>query len=171
MTLFTAANAPVAGAGSEQPTLKQWADGACSGIETWISSVRDAISSLEDADSLEDAAATASDSIQDATERVVNDLGDLGKPKSTNARQAQKALQKLEDQLSQDVENIEDALADPGTDSVEIASTFAVIGTQVQKAISQVQAAGDTLKELGANREIQKAFESASACKSLRKLV
>jgi uncharacterized damage-inducible protein DinB len=166
--LLIVASATAAGAGSEQPTAKQWANGICSGIETWIDSVEGTISSLKDADSLEDAAATASDEISEATETLGNDLADLGKPTTKNAQQAQKTLQKLEDQLNTDMEAIEDALADPGTEPVDIASTFAVLGTQLQKAIDQLHAAGDALKDLGANQEIVKAFESASACKALR---
>ena len=166
--LLTVGNASIAGAGSEQPTTKEWAKEVCSDISTWINSVEDTISSLEDADSLEDAASDASDGISDATDTLVSDLDDLGTPKTKNAQKVEKTLQQLEDQLEQDMETIEDALSDPGTTTVEVASTFAVIGTTVQHAIDQLKSAGETLKGLGANKEIQKAFESASSCKSLK---
>jgi gas vesicle protein len=168
-TLAIGASATVAGAKSKQPTTKEWANGVCSSIETWAQSVEDTLTSLKDSNSVEDAASNTVDGIKEATDTLVSDLQDLGKPKTDKAKQATKALQKLENQLQDDMQNIEDALGDPGTTSVEVASTFATIGTQLQKAVDQVQAAGDTLKDLGADKEIQKAFESASACKSLKK--
>jgi predicted small secreted protein len=167
--IVAAATATVAGAGSDSPSPKQWANGVCSGIETWISSVEDTITSLEGSASIEEAAQSTSDGIRDATDELASDLDDLGTPKTKNVKQATDALDKLESQLQDDMENIQDALSDPGTEPVDIAATFATIGTELQKAVDHVRAAGDSLRKLGANnKEIQKAFESASACTSLK---
>jgi hypothetical protein len=166
--IATAGVATVAGAADKSPTPKQWANGICSGIETWVTSIEDTVGSLKGSDSIEQAAADASDGIQQATDALANDLDDLGKPKTKNAQQATNALNKLEDQLKKDMAKVQDALSDPGSDAVDVASTFATIGTQLQKVVDHVQAAGDSLRELGANKEIQKAFESASACTSLK---
>jgi predicted small secreted protein len=166
--IVTAATATAAGAGSESPSPKEWANGICSGIETWIRSVEDTITSLEGSGSIEEAAQSTSDGIKTATDDLVDDLDDLGTPQTKNVKKATNALEKLESQLQDDMENIQDALSDPGTEPVDIAATFATIGTQLQKAVAHVRAAGDSLRKLGANKEIQKAFESASACTSLK---
>ena len=166
--LFTAGNASIAGAGSKQPTTKEWANEVCSDISSWINSVEDTTVVARRCGFPRDAASDASNGIADATDTLVSDLDDLGTPTTKNAQKLKKTLQQLEDQLEQDTETIEDALSDPGTTTLEVASTFAIIGTTVQHAIDQLKSAGETLKGLGANKEIQKAFESASACKSLK---
>ncbi len=161
----------IAGAGSDRPTPKQWAKGVCSSIEDWITSIQDTVSSLSDADSIEDAVDTASTSIQDATNQLGSDLGDLGVPQTKDAKKADQALTKLDKQLEKDVQSIEDSLADPGSGAVEIAATFADIGTTIQKAINQVRSAGESLSGLNRSGELQKALKSSPACKSLKNAV
>ena len=50
-----------------------------------------------------------------------------------------------------------------------IASTFADIGSQIQKAVSQTKSTADTLKGRKPNGALQKAFQSAPACTELKK--
>jgi polyhydroxyalkanoate synthesis regulator phasin len=169
--VVTAASVTAAGAGSDRPTPKQWAKGVCTNLETWITSIEDTISSLEDASSLDDAVSTASEGIEKATRQLVNDLDDLGLPQTKNAKQAREAIEKLDRQLEHDVEDVEHILSEQSSDPVDIAAAFADIGTVVQKAIDQVQVAGDTLRGLDPNGSLQKALKSSPACKSLKNAV
>jgi len=167
--VLTAGSVTVASAGSSKPTPKQWAKGVCSSISTWIGDVEDTIQSLGDEGSLEDTVNAAADGIKEATDDLVTSLDDLGLPQTKNAKQAKQAVNKLGDQLDNDLQKIERLLDDLGNDPVDIASTFADIGTVVQKAIDQVKAAGDTLQGLDRNGELQKALKSSPACKELER--
>lgn len=169
--LAVAVPATAARAGSDRPTPKQWAKSVCSSIEDWITSISDTVSSLPDAQSLEDAVDTASSDIQDATEELVNSFEDLGLPQTKNAKKAEQAVDKLGKQLEQDVQDIEDLLADPGEDAVDIAATFADIGSEIQHAIGQLSNAAETLARVDRNGEIEKALRQSPACKSLRNAV
>ena len=171
VTLAMSMSGAIAGAGSDRPTPKQWANGVCSSIEDWITSIEDTVSSLSSADSIEDAVDTATSSIEDATDELESSLDDVGVPQSKDAKKADQALTKLGDQLEDDVQDIEDLLADPGDSTVEIAATFADIGTVIQKAIDQVSTAGETLAGLDRNGELQKAIKSSPDCKSLKNAV
>ena len=48
-------------------------------------------------------------------------------------------------------------------------SAFADIGSQIQKAVSQTKSTANTLKGLKPNGALQKAFQSAPACTTLKK--
>jgi phage-related protein len=170
-TLVVAAPAATAGASSSRPTPKQWAKTVCSSIDDWITSVEKTISSLGDADTLRDAVDSASKSIEKATDQLLNTFEGLELPQTKNAKQARQALEKLGDQLDSDVQDIEDALSSPGNDPVDIASTFADIGTAIQQAIDQVQAAAHTLQGLDRNGQLQKALKSSPACTELKNAV
>ena len=78
-------------------------------------------------------------------------------------------MQSLSDQLSKDVATIQDLLTPPPSTPSEIASTFADIGSQIQKAVSQTKSTANTLKGLKPNGAVQKAFQSEPACTALKK--
>jgi methyl-accepting chemotaxis protein len=156
-----------AGAGSSRPTPKQWAKGVCSSIQTWINDVEDTISSLGSENSLEDTINAAADGIKQATDQLGTSLDDLGLPQTAHAKQARSALDQLSSQLDHDAKQIKRSLTDLGNDPVDIASTFADIGSIVQKAVDQVQSTGDTLRGLDRSGELRKALKSSPACKSL----
>jgi hypothetical protein len=169
--LVAAATVTSAAAASKRPTPKQWAKGVCTSINTWISDVESTVDSLGSENSLEDAISTASDGIKQATDELVSSLHDLGLPQTKNSKQAKQALDRLGKQLDNDAQKIKQSLNDVGNDPVDIASTFADIGTIVQKAVDQVQAAGDALQGLDRNGALQKALKSSPACKQLENAI
>ena len=56
----------------------------------------------------------------------------------------------------------------PPSTPQEIASTFSQIGSEVQKAVSQVQSTANTLKGLKPNGTLQKAFQNSATCQKLK---
>ena len=65
--------------------------------------------------------------------------------------------------------DIEDLLSPAPSSPQEIASTFSEIGSEVQKAVGEVKSTANTLKGLKPNGTLQKAFQSSSECKQLKK--
>ena len=148
-----------AGAASST-SAKQWADGVCSAVQTFGNSVDTTISSLKGSDSLDSAAQEAKSGLQSAVTELEDSITDLGKPSTGDGAKAQTAVQDLSDELSNDVAAIQALLTPPPSTPSEIASTFADIGSQIQKAVSQTKSTANTLKGLKPNGALQKAFQS-----------
>ena len=158
---------PAGAASSTSP--KQWANGVCSAVQTFANSVDSTISSLKGSDSLDSASQEAKNGLQSAVTELEDSLKNLGRPSSSDGKQAQKAVQNLSDELSKNVAAIQDVLTPPPSTPSEIASTFADIGSQIQKAVSQTKSTANTLKGLKPNGALQKAFQSSPACTALKK--
>jgi hypothetical protein len=157
---------PAGAASSRSP--KQWANGVCSAVQTFATSVDSTISGLKGAESLETAAQDAKDGLQSAVAELGTSLTDLGKPSTGDGKQAQTAAKDLSEQLNKNVAAIQESLTPPPSTPSEIASTFADIGSQIQKAVSQTKSTAETLKGLKPNGALQKAFQSSPACTELK---
>ncbi len=158
---------PAGAASSTSP--KQWANGVCSAVQTFANSVDSTISSLKGSASLDSASQDAKAGLQSAVTEFQDSLENLGRPSSSDGKQARKAVQNLSDELSKNVAAIQDVLTPPPSTPSEIASAFADIGSQIQKAVSQTKSTASTLKGLKPNGALQKAFQSAPACTDLKK--
>ena len=159
--------APAAHAASTT-SPKQWASSVCSDVHTWITSSKAALKNLKSAGSLALAASQASTAIDAATSELVSSLQALGRPSSSDGAKAQSAVQKLSSTLQSDSANLKQELANPPTDPVGIAATFAQIGVDATTAANQIKSTATTLKGLTPNGQLQKAFKSSSSCQSLK---
>lgn len=161
--------AGTAAAGSSNTSSpKEWANGVCSAVQTFGESVESTISDLKNADSLDAAASDAKTGLSDATTELSDSLQDLDPPSTGDGKKAQRALEDLAEQLEDDISNIQDLLSPTPSTPQEIAATFSEIGLQIQKAVSHTKATASTLKGLKPNGALQKAFQSSSACQSLK---
>jgi gas vesicle protein len=166
VTLMIAWAVPAQAASST--TAKEWANGVCSAVQEFGTAVDSTISNLKGSDSVESAAQDAKDGLQSAVTDLETSLTDLGKPSTSDGKKAQTAVQDLGEQLSTDAAAIQESLTPPPSTPAEIASTFADIGSQIQKAVSQTKSTAETLKGLKPNGALQKAFQSAPACTELK---
>jgi hypothetical protein len=147
---------------------KEWANGVCSAVQEFGTAVDSTISDLKGSDSVESAAQDAKSGLQSAVTELETSLTDLGKPSTSDGKKAQTAIQDLSDDLSTAVAAIEATLTPPPSTPAEIASTFAAIGSEIQKAVTETKATAETLKGLKPNGTLQKAFQSAPACTELQ---
>jgi hypothetical protein len=156
-----------AGAGDTSP--QKWANGVCSAVQDWIDSVQSTVEGLRGAGSLENASQQAINGLDAATSQLADSIEQLGRPSTSDSRKARDSVEKLSDELSQDVESIKGELANLPTDPAGIAASFAQIGVDVSNAISQVQSTATTLKGLSSKGKLKKAFQSSSECRSLKR--
>src|SRR4051794_28309899 len=166
VTLVIAWAVPAQGASSTSP--KEWAKGVCSAVQDFGTAVDTTISDLKGSDSVESAAQDAKDGLQSAVTQLGTSLTDLGKPSTSDGKQAQTAVKDLSEQLNKDVAAIQESLTPPPSTPAEIASTFADIGSQIQKAVSETKSTAETLKGLKPNGALQKAFQNDSTCTELK---
>ena len=148
---------------------KEWASGVCSAVQTFGDSVQSTLSGLKGSGSLDAASQSVKSGLDQATQELEKSLKDLGKPSTSDGKKAKSAVNDLSKQLSSSVSDIEDLLTPPPSSPQEIASTFSQIGSEVQKAVGEVKSTANTLKGLKPNGTLQKAFQSSSECKQLKK--
>ena len=150
---------------------QKWASGVCSSVQDWVNSVESTLKGLKNAGSLSDASQTAINGIDSATTQLGDSLKQLGKPSTSNGAKARSAIQNLSNQLQTQVNNIKQELANPPSDPVGLASTFAQIGTDAQTSINYIKSTATTLKQSNSNGQLKKAFQNASSCQSLKKSI
>jgi hypothetical protein len=170
LALVVAAVAVAAGCGGDEaadPTTA-WADDACGALSGWKTSVEDAVASVTDSPSV-DSISAAAQSVVDATGALRDDLDDLGAPPTDAQGQTEDALGALTTSLGQRADAVQQAL-DTGSDSLSgLASTAAVIATQVQGAVTDLQAFLDAAADPGSvASEVVDAIEQSDACSELR---
>ena len=168
LTALLGAAVPASAGGSET-SPKQYAKGVCSALSDFGNAVNSTIDDLKDATSLDEAASTASGGVQQATDDLEQALGSLEAPSGKDAKKAQQAIDDLGQSLSETADSIQQELSDPPTTTEGVAALFAQIGSDIQKAVSDVKATATELKGLAPNGELRNAFESAPACNQLKR--
>jgi hypothetical protein len=151
---------------SDTSPTATWADGLCSAITTWTSSISSVGETLKGGDLSKDSLTSAVDDVKSATETFTSDLDGLGKPDTEAGQQAKEAVDQLSTDLKADMTTIQDAVdgasglsgliaAAPG-----IVTTLGTMGTQASSTISSLQS-------LDAKGELESAFKDAPSCSEL----
>jgi hypothetical protein len=170
VAVFVLAEAAMPAAATGGGTSPQkWANGVCSAVDDWIKSVESTLEGLRDAGSLDNAAQQAVNGLDTATTQLTNSIEQLGRPSTSDGKKAQDAIEKLSNDLSADVDDVKNELSNPPTDPAGIASLFAQIGIDAERAINQVKSTATTLKGLSSKGRLKKAFQSSSECKTLKR--
>jgi hypothetical protein len=149
--------------GSNQ--AESYANGVCSDLSTWVTSVQGSVDSLKSA-----TLATAQDDVDqavkevgDSTDKLAADLKAEGAPATDDGDKAKTALDTLITQLTAQIDTVKSAL-ESNTGAL---SQVATISTALAAAETAVKATYDSLKELDPAGELQDAFKNSSDCKSL----
>jgi hypothetical protein len=152
---------------SQSTSAADWANGLCSAVSTWSTSVRTQTTSLK-GNVTEDSLKSASAEVTKATDEFVDDLKGLGTPDTESGKKAKETLDKLGGQLKTDAQTIDKAVKDvSGTSGAlqavsTVSSTLVTVGDQVTTAFTSIQ-------QLDTKGELDKAFKDADACKALNK--
>ena len=144
-----------------------WANGLCSAVSTWSTSVQTTTTSLK-GNVTEDSLKSASAGVTKATDEFVNDLKGLGTPDTDSGKKAKETLDTLAGQLKTNVQTIDKAVKEvSGTSSAltavsTVSSTLVTVGDQVTTAFTSIQ-------QLDTKGELDKAFRNSEECKALNK--
>lgn len=153
------------GDGGTSPTAT-WAEGVCSAITTWTSSIKAIGDTLRSGNLSQDSLTRAGDDAKSATETFTSELEGLGTPDTEAGQQAKDSVDRLSTDIEGGVTTIEDAL--DGASGIGgileagpvIVTTLGTMGTQVSSTIS-------SLRGLDAGGELATAFEDAPSCGEL----
>jgi hypothetical protein len=153
---------------SSSPSPKDWAQGLCSAITTWSSSVKSAGQSLQSGNLSKDSLEGATNDIKDATKKFSDDLKGLGKPNTDAGQEAKAAIDKLANQVGDDVDELQSAVDKAsGSGAGGAAAAASGIATSLSTMSTQVSAAASSLQQADAKGELEQGFRDAPACKDL----
>lgn len=145
-----------------------WASGVCTSVNTWLDSVDKTVKGLTSASSLDAAANQAKSGIQSATDTLKSSIDALGVPSTGDGPKAKKQIDSLTSQLDSLSQSIQKLLSNPGSNPVSIAGTLAQVGSDVGKAVNEVQDTATALKGLKPNGALKKAFKNEPSCTQLK---
>jgi hypothetical protein len=153
------------GSSSNELSAEDWASGACSAVTTWTSSVKSAGNSLKSNPS-EESLSGATGDIKSASDTLVGDLKDLGKPDTEGGQDAKDAVDQLSSEIEDDVQEMQNAVDNvSGVQGLLTAATS--VSATLSKMGNQIRSAASTLGSADPGGELKQAFQDAPACKSL----
>ena len=140
--------------GDATPTT-EWADGLCSSITTWKSSITSIIDTLKAGGLTKDSLTTAVDDAQSATNTFTTSLKDLGRPDTDAGQQAQDSVNELTTQIDDDMTKIQDTVSN-ASGVAGILAAVPTITTTIQSAGNQVADTISSFEALDAKGELEK---------------
>lgn len=169
VVLVVAVGLVAAGCGSNSSqtmSTADWADGVCSAIVTWKSSIKSSTASLTGGNLSQDSLETAAGDMKSATETLGSDLEDLGKPDTQAGQQAKDSI----DQLSSELKTGADSMKSAADDISDVSSARAATTTMSSTLATmrnQVSSTVTSLKQMDPTGELQTAFQQSSSCAQL----
>lgn len=158
-----------AGCAGDEGSGDDWAGGVCAEVNDWADEVDATIESLgeQGLELDEDDLRAAADRVSEATDDLEAGLEDLGPPETEEGQEAEAELERLADELREQLGVIEGALGG-GNDPLEAAATVA---TAFAAAANEVQRSLDTLESVDPGGELADDFEDSDECKTLRERI
>ena len=159
-----------AGCGGEESGAGAWVGDVCSSVQEW----RENLTSLAVDAQVEglspETVMTAIEGGVEATERLRDQLDDLGPPDTEAGDEIERALDELADNAVETAEEArEQAEALPEDQSVpELIQSLMSIARDLQSVVGEAQATFAELQELEPGQELEQAFESSEDCQDLR---
>ena len=153
------------GGSSDTSSASDWANNFCSALATWSSSVRSTANSLK-ANPSKDSLKSAAGDLESASNTLVSDLKDLGKPDTKAGQDAKDAIDQLSSEVEDDVQEMKSAVDKASgvqgvvTAASSVSATLSKMGTQINSALSKLDSADP-------GGELKQAFRDSSACKNL----
>jgi uncharacterized protein YoxC len=151
---------------SDAPSTTEWAQGLCSAISDWTSSVSSATGSLKGDNLSEEGLKSAVDEVESATDTFVDDVKGLGSPDTEAGQKAKESLDQLADDLDNELTKIESATDGPSDVSGVLAAVSTVTGT-LSTMSQQIASTVSELEQIDARGELEDAFKQADACNDL----
>jgi hypothetical protein len=159
-----------AGCGGEESGAGPWVDDVCSSVQEWRENLTSLVVDAQTEGLSRETVMTAVEGGVEATQRLRDQLRDLGPPDTEAGDEIETELDALADSV---VESVEDARAQaeelPEDQSVpELLESLTSIGASLQSVVADAEATFAELQELEPGRELEEAFESSEECQDLR---
>lgn len=151
---------------SKPTTTTDWANGLCSSITTWKSSISAAASSIKSGNVSKSSLQTTVNNVKSATSTFESSVKKLGKPPTKAGAQAQQSVQQLSTEVGNGVQSIETAIDNASGLTGVLSAVSVVSGTLVTMG-TEVSSTVTSLQQLDPSGELTTAFKQADNCSSL----
>lgn len=158
---------------SKTLTAAEWADGVCTDLATWKTSIESLASPSGGTLTKESLQQKLTDA-QTATDQLISELKALGKPDLAAGAQLQQQLDSSADALNASYESLKASAQDAQNADTpaafiqalaKLAPQFGALLQQIQTTVSDLRAA--SIGGSSARSELQQAFDGSAACQSL----
>jgi hypothetical protein len=153
--------------GSDTTSPSEWADTLCTDLSQWKSSVTSIAASFGGGNLSQQQVQNAANDFADATETLVGDLQDLGRPETEAGQQAQDEVNRLADELQTGIGEVERAAAGSSS-AADARQAVSAISATVMTLSNQVSSSVMSVEQLDPQGELQTAVEQSDACNDLR---
>ena len=151
---------------SDAPSTTEWAQGLCSAISDWTTSISSATGSLQGDNLSEEGLKSAVDDVESATNTFVEDVQGLGTPDTEAGQKAKESVDQLGNDLDTELAKIESATDGASGVSGVLAAVSTVSGT-LSTMSQQIASTFSELEQIDAAGELEDAFKEADACADL----
>jgi methyl-accepting chemotaxis protein len=156
------------GGDNEDKTVSpsEWATSLCTDLDQWKSSLEATRASFG-GNLTPQNAQDAADQVGNATETLVGDLQDLGKPDTEAGQQAKDDVDQLSEELQKSSDEVQRA-ADAVSSASDVPQAAATIAATAREATTQVASTLTSLEQLEPQGELKSALQQSPACKDLK---
>ena len=154
-------------------TTAEWADSVCTDIAQWKSSIT-SLADVSGGTLTKDSLHQKLDDAKSATDELVSQLQDLGKPDLAAGDQLQQQLDSSADQLRASYQSLQQGAQDALSADTPAAflQGLAKLAPQFGQLLDQISTTVDQLRSSdaagSAKSELQQAFDESTSCQSLR---
>jgi len=151
----------------ETLTPSAWANTLCTDLDQWKSSLESIRASFGGGNVTPENAQDAADQVGDATETLVGELQDLGKPDTEAGQQARDDVDELSDELEKGSNEIQRA-ADGVSSASDVPQAAATVAATTRELGTELASTLTKLEQLDPKGELASALEQSPACKDLK---
>jgi uncharacterized phage infection (PIP) family protein YhgE len=152
----------------ENPTTA-WAGGFCTAITSWQDELESIASQFSDSSNLsQEGIESAADDAKSATDQLVADLRELGRPETDSGDEVQSAVDGLSSTVETEAAKIEDT-AEGVTGIADLPSAITTISTSVSTMLTALSDTLTTIRgsDVDVEGDLESAFEAAPECDEL----
>jgi hypothetical protein len=156
------------GDGGSEDATATWADGVCSALDSWTSSVDAARTTFQDTGNLTvDSVSGAIQGVIDATNTLADDVQDLEPPDLDAADRAQQTVTDLASTLQSGADSLQQTLDESGGGVGGLVDRITTITGTLGTMASAVGQAFTDLRQIDATGELEQAFSDSDSCDQL----
>jgi hypothetical protein len=153
--------------GDETSSPTEWADSLCTDLSEWQSSIESLAATFGGGNLSQEQVQDAADEAGAATERLVGNLQDLGRPDTEGGQEAQDAVEQLADQLQTGIGEVQRAAAgvSGAADAAQAASAVRATATMLRDDLASTLTRIEQIEPQG---ELKTAVEQSDSCNDLK---
>jgi methyl-accepting chemotaxis protein len=152
------------GGDDEGDPTAAWASDFCSAVTSWNDEIESVVSQFSDTSNFsEDGLQSAAEEARTATEELVDELRDLGRPPTESGDAVETAIDQLSETLENQTAEIEET-AEGVSGLTDLPQAISSISSSVSALLTSLSNALTTIQGADAGEELRAAFEDSPEC-------